>query len=413
MSKDHHLSKCLLVTTHYRPLVGGAQMVYDALASAVPQRFTVLTSQKDYTSGREVPNWRAFDSQASYQIERLPKVRPNLKEGNVSLASRLALHLDAWKIRRDLKRTIKQNLREGHYDAICIGAIDALGYLLPWIRKNFSIPVILYTHGEEICQQAFNDRAEKRRRAVLQGADGIVAVSSFTKKIIAEKYGVAAAKIETITNGVDIQRFSTPTHECVRKDLGIGEGPLVVAVGRLVARKGFDKLIHSWVRVKDAVSTGSMVIGGVGPMEGPLREMIEKKGLEDSVQLLGMVPDDLLPSLYAAADLFAMPNRTMPDGDTEGFGLVFLEAAAAGTPAVGGKAGGVPDAIIDHRTGVLVDGENEAEIAKEIIGLLNDDKRRAAMGKAAREHDMTQGWDAKAQQFLDFVDRLTEERKEA
>lgn len=399
--------KCLLIATHYGPLIGGAQTVYDAIASSHNTDIAVLTAYGDYTTGQEVQGWQDFDQSRSYGISRIQAVRPRMFGGSDrNMFARALVHSQAMVVTSKLRKAIRQQMASNDFDVICIGALDALGYLIPWLKKEFSKPVVLYTHGEEICQKPYNRRAENRRRAALQAADGLVAVSSFTRDLMAEKYAVDRSRIEVITNGVDIERFSGLPDENVRQKFGIPLGPLVVGVGRLVARKGFDKLLESWPKIRAAVPSANLAIGGSGPLAPTLQKLAEDEDMNGSVHLLGRVPDEFLPSLYASADLFVMPNRTMPDGDTEGFGLVFLEAGAGGVPAIGGNAGGVPDAILDGDTGVLVDGEDAGAIAFAVIDLLNDEVRRKAMGERAREHAMTQGWDTKAAQFTAFLNRI-------
>ena len=113
--------------------------------------------------------------------------------------------------------------------------------------------------------------------------------------------------------------------------------------------------------------------------------IIDELGISKSVQLLGHVSDGQLPSLYASADVFAMPNRTLPDGDTEGFGLVFLEAAAAGTPSIAGRAGGAVDAVLDGKTGLLVDGTDIGAISFAVTEFLTNEVRCGEMADAARD----------------------------
>ena len=116
--------------------------------------------------------------------------------------------------------------------------------------------------------------------------------------------------------------------------------------------------------------------------------------------MLGWMSANQLKAAYQRADVFAMPNRTMPDGDTEGFGLVFLEAAAQGTPSVGGRAGGAIDAIIEGETGLLVDGYKPDEIAAAINKILGNDTLRGELSRKALAHARTQDWQSKADEFL-------------
>lgn len=394
--------KCLMVTTHYRPLIGGAQAVYDALATAAPDRFAVLTASSDPATGLEVEGWRDFDASAPYAIHRINALRAPLLTGRVTLFTKLRSRLRERAIRREVVRAVDAELKGGEYGAVCIGALDALGWLVPLLQKRGDIPVYIYTHGEEISQKPYSDSADEARKQALQAASGIVAVSSFTAALITEKYGVPASRVRTITNGVDLERFCDRPAENVRRHLGLDLGPLVLSLGRLVERKGFDKLIEAWPRIQTAVPQARLAIAGTGPQEAALQAAAAEQNTGDSITFLGRVAAEMLPSLYASADLFVMPNRTMPDGDTEGFGLVFLEAAASGTPSVGGAAGGAVDAVSHGNTGLLVDGWDVSAIAFAVTDMLTDEVKRKSMGQAAMAFARTQGWSAKAAEALSF-----------
>ena len=131
------------------------------------------------------------------------------------------------------------------------------------------------------------------------------------------------------------------------------------------------------------MSAAELLIAGGGPLEETIKVAIQASPAQQSIRFLGLLADEDIASLLDAATLFAMPNKTMADGDTEGFGLVFLEAGLKGLPSVGGRAGGAPDAISDGETGLLVDAGEPKDIARAICKLLTDGKRRIRMGQAA------------------------------
>lgn len=403
-------AKHIIITTHYCPLVGGAQTVYDALASAQPDKIEILTSSTDYTTGQKVAGWEEFDASAPYSIIRLEEMRPPLVEGPVGFFKRLSMAACDLLLRRRIVGRLKRLSKEKSYETIVLGSVDGLGWMMRPLRKLFpDAKIVIYTHGEEISQQAYSVRADQRRGYALRAADGVVTVSSFTAGLLTSKYGVPRERIELVTNGVDLAIFDSLPQGNIRSYFGLKSGPLVLGVGRLVRRKGFDTLLAAWPRILAAVPGAQLAIAGTGPLSEELKAAAARPEMGGSVHMLGFVADEMLPSLYASADLFAMPNRTMPDGDTEGFGLVFLEAAAAGTPSVGGNAGGAVDAILDGETGRLVNGEDPGAVAFAISELLNDEVTRRRMGEAARSHALTQGWDDKAKQLLSFFKRLQEE----
>jgi len=397
---------CLIVTTHYRPLIGGALTVYDALASNGAGSISVLTASEDYTTGAEVVGWQAFDAGSSYKITRVTEMRPRILPVGTGFLGKLLAHLKARFLQRKvLSKTLKL-IEADQIDIVCIGAQDALGWMVAPLQKYSAAKVIIYVHGEEVSQSAYSEKAEDARRAALNSADGLVAVSRFTATLLHEKYGVPAGRITLQNNGVDLGKYSGKSPAADRKKIGLPEGCFVFACGRLVERKGFDRLVEAWPTVVKGRSEAMLVIGGGGPLETSLKSKIEALNIRDSVCMPGWMSEDQLIAAYGLADVFTMPNRTMPDGDTEGFGLVFLEAAAMGTPSVGGRAGGAVDAVIEGETGLLVDGNSSEEIAEALLRLLGDDDLRCKMAKRAQEHAQTQGWKTKTGEFLRYLQSL-------
>jgi phosphatidylinositol alpha-1,6-mannosyltransferase len=125
------------------------------------------------------------------------------------------------------------------------------------------------------------------------------------------------------------------------------------------------------------------VIAGDGEERARLERLVAEHGVEDRVFFAGTVPNADLPAYYAACDVFLLPNR-VDDGDIEGFGIVFLEAAATGKPVIGGNSGGVPEAVERNVTGLLIDGSDVGEVAAAIHELATSEERRSRMGLAGR-----------------------------
>jgi len=183
--------------------------------------------------------------------------------------------------------------------------------------------------------------------------------------------------------GADVERFR-PDLETrdIRAALGIGDRPLAVCVSRLVARKGQDVLIRAMPAIRARVPDAALLIVGGGPDEDRLRSMAA--GSND-VFFSGQVGEDDLPRYYAVGDVFAMPCRTRLGGlEVEGWGNVFIEAAACGKPVVVGDSGGAREALVDGETGILVDGARVEAVADAVASLLADPERAAAMGTAGR-----------------------------
>jgi phosphatidylinositol alpha-1,6-mannosyltransferase len=190
--------------------------------------------------------------------------------------------------------------------------------------------------------------------------------------------------VSVLYPGADVERFHPGLDTSgVRSSLGLGDRRVIVCVSRLVARKGQDVLIRAMPEIRARVPDAVLVIVGGGPYEPALREMA---GGADAVRFTGQVPEAQLPLYYALGDVFAMPCRTRLGGlEVEGWGNVFIEAAACGVPVVVGDSGGAREALIDGETGILVDGARVEEVADAVASLLSDPARAAAMGLAGRE----------------------------
>lgn len=245
-------------------------------------------------------------------------------------------------------------------------------------------PVMIYAHGEELTGWGRGNKY-KAMSFALRHADKVVANSTFTRDTLIG-LGVDVDRIEMINPGVDIQRFrpGLPFQD-LRDSLGLATGArLLLSVGRLSRRKGFDTVIRC---LPDLVAEGSdvhLAIIGIGEDRSYLEALASECGVSKRVHLLGHVAAEDLPRWYNACELFVLANREVA-GDTEGFGMVFIEAAACGKAAVAGLAGGTGSAVLDGVTGVRIDGEDRNALANAIRGLLADDARRTALGEAGYE----------------------------
>jgi phosphatidylinositol alpha-1,6-mannosyltransferase len=245
--------------------------------------------------------------------------------------------------------------------------------------------VLIYAHGEELTGWGRGGKF-KTMCFVLRRADALLSNSDFTGETLVNLIGVDRGRVELTYPTVDENRFRPGlASDDLRAAIGVAAGQkLILSVGRLMRRKGFDNVIRALPMLRRQGIDAHYAVIGIGEDRDYLQCLAAEIGETARVHLLGHVSYDDLPRWYCASDLFAMPNRDV-GGDTEGFGLVYLEAAAAGRPALAGIAGGTASAVVDEVTGLRVDGEQLPGIAQALVRLLRNAEEAERMGRRGRE----------------------------
>jgi glycosyltransferase involved in cell wall biosynthesis len=250
------------------------------------------------------------------------------------------------------------------------------------------IPVIISLHGV-----TFRGAAGSQALAALRNAAAITAISDSVKYHFAA-IAAAARDAVVIRNGVDLEA-ALAARPCERAR------SYILCVARLyLAEKAIDTLIEAFAELAEAYPQIDLLIAGDGPDRAVVEERIKRSHLEDRVELLGMRSLQTLWGLYKGAMLFVMPSRA-----EEGLGLVFLEAMAAGLPAIGTRIGGVPEVVIEGQTGLLIEENSSALLAQRMRTLLDDDGLRARMSGAALDSAKQFGWDRAASRYLEVYRR--------
>lgn len=231
------------------------------------------------------------------------------------------------------------------------------------------------------------------RGLVLRRARRVISISRFTDSLAAG-FGVKTENRRMVNPGTRLFP-DLPKSDGRSQVFGPGSEAVFVCLSlcRLVPRKGMDTMIEAISKVIRVRSDILYCIGGSGPDLPRLQALVEGKSLGKHVRFLGRIPDADMGRCYAKADLFVLPSRASLDPpDVEGFGIVFLEAAACGTPSLGGASGGVPDAVLDGETGFLVDPEDPANIAEKILLLMSDRNLLARLSASASAHAKDSTW---------------------
>jgi phosphatidylinositol alpha-1,6-mannosyltransferase len=211
-----------------------------------------------------------------------------------------------------------------------------------------------------------------------------------------------------ITPGVDFDRFypaAPPTW--LNSKYQLGNGPVLLTVGRLVRKKGHDTILSCLPQVVKEFPTLRYLIVGDGPERSRLEHLTSTLGLTETVVFTGNVPHSQLGDYYRASDIFCMINQMDSTGDVETFGMVFLEANATGKPVIGGKSGGTAQSIVDGQTGLLCEPEQPAQTAKYLLLLLRDVALRERIGKAGLQRVRQDfDWTSRAAQLLEIHKRM-------
>lgn len=355
----------LVISELFLPTKGGTAVWFDEVYRRLGDRGThILTAR--------VPGCEAHDRDHANQVHRLRLYHSRwLRPSSLPIYSKL------------LVKGLWLGLRH-RFDAIHAGRVLPEGWVGVHLARLLRLPLVIYAHGEEITTWRRSPRRLKAMAYAYQRADRVIANSDFTRARLLE-LGVEPARIHIIHPGVDLERFH-PGHETadLRQGLGLAaESKLILSVGRLSRRKGFDQVIRALpALLRDGLDVHYAIIG-IGEDRDYLCKLALEQGVSERVHLLGHVEPDDLPRWYCAAVLFAMPNREI-DGDTEGFGMVFVEAAACGTPSLAGQAGGTGAAVLDGETGLRVDGGDPQAVARALARLLGDEDLRQRLAEAGR-----------------------------
>ncbi len=219
------------------------------------------------------------------------------------------------------------------------------------------------------------------RKVLYKVSDKIICGANFQKKLIL-KEGCSPNKVSVVIGGVDTSKFK-PINQNVRDKYNLNDKFMILSIGRLVKRKGFDIAIKAMSHLRD-VKDILLVIVGDGPEKLNLIKLTKKLSLERKVMMLGYLPDEEIPKIYSAADVLVAPFRVLGK-DLEGFPLVLQESQACGTPVITTSTAGIPDLVDDGKSGYLVSPESVKEIANKILILYENRELLKKMSKYARK----------------------------
>lgn len=348
--------KHLLVTNDYPPKIGGIQSLLWEWWRRLPSNsFAVLTSP--YEGAAE------FDAAQPYRIERTrePVLLPHPL----------------------MVKRINDMATDFGADFVVLDPALPLGLVGPALK----LPYMVVLHGAEVTVPGRLPGSKQVLGHVLRGARHVIAAGGYPARE-GEHAAGRALPTTVVPPGVDTKRFvpvDNASRASVRSRFGIApDDEVVLGVSRLVTRKGYDTVIRAVAQLAPHRPKLRLVIGSTGRDEQRLRSIAAETNAP--VTFLGRVAHDDLPLLYGCADVFAMMCRNRWGGlEQEGFGIVFVEAAACGTPQIAGDSGGSAEAVVDGETGfVMANPSDSSALAARIAQILDDEPLRRRMGTASR-----------------------------
>jgi phosphatidylinositol alpha-1,6-mannosyltransferase len=368
--------RTLLVTNDYPPQVGGIQRTLEALVRRLPpDRVAVLCPNAE--------GGNAFDRAAPYAVYRQPE-------------------RFLWPL-PEVRRRLHEAIRSFGAEVVLFGAVYPLALLGPGLAET-GTPYLAAAHGFEYWLSIAPGTHALVRSATARAARVPVMCSAFIARVVRTAVP-DDVPVSVMYPGADLEAFRPDLPYEDLTDLhGVTDRPLIVCVSRLVARKGQDVLIRAMPRIRREVPDASLLIVGDGPDRDRL-ERLAADAPDGSVAFAGQVSEGDLPRYYRAGNVFAMPCRSRLGGlEVEGWGNVFLEAAACGRPVVVGDSGGARESLAPGETGLLVKGSDVDEVAGAVGSLLADPQRADAMGRAGRERVVRAfGWSRAAEQLAGWL----------
>jgi len=376
----------LLVSELFPPAVGGSAVLFENVYSRIVDFETLVLT--DPIGGASRPP-------GPFRFEYGSIRTPHWGVGNVrGLSHHLRTAFRIRKISRNLPRIVH-----------CGRALPE-GVAAAFSRFFGGPRYVCWAHGEDIGTARTSRELTLVMTRVYRGAEAVFANSINTSRAL-ESLGIPRNRLQVVYPGVDASRFHPQQDgSAIRNRYAKGGELLILSVGRLQRRKGHDLAIQALRRLSTSGLSIRYLIVGTGKEEERLRNLAEAEGVGDRVHFVGQVSDAELPSYYAACDIFLLPNR-LDGNDVEGFGIVFLEAQATSRPAVGGRSGGVPEAIAEGETGFLVEGTDADELAAVLWRLSESSEIRRRLGAAGRARVLEHfTWERAARAVADLHGRI-------
>lgn len=375
------MSAHLLLTYDFPPMDGGIARMMGELAKRYPADQLVVST------GRH-PGDVEWDALLPNRVARIdvPSRRLRTVQGLMTWSTRAAA------------------LARSHQaEFVWCGNFKPAGYPARWVRDRVGVPYGIFLYGTELL--LLRDRIQRSRlkrlaaRALLGSAVVLVAISRWTRSLclsVLDELGMGGDQVDvrTLPLGTDPGHFRPGVDPSrVRSRYHLEEGRWLLTVARLAAHKGIDTVVRVVAELREEYPDLRYAVVGRGIQQAELEALARSLGVADRVRFLTAVPDDDLPGLYNHAEIYLGVSRPVALM-VEGFGISLSEASACGAPVIAGLSGGIPDAVRDGETGLLVDAERPAAVADAVRLLLRDRELARRLGGAGRRAAETfYNWD--------------------
>ena len=393
------MNDILFISNNYKPMSGGVAEYIDNLARGLIQlgkkvrvlavvethekdQIKFLENYEDWVSpfpivyDKRPKNWLADKSVSVFEIIRClsPAAMHVLDKSPCFRSSAIAI----------LK--LREALTKMNPKVIVFGYLDIKLYPLVLFLHEKQLPYGVIAHDVEVYRSRRKMNDLIRRGMMLKGASWIAANSRHTKELV-EAWGIPSSKIKIVHPPLSEQAIKRSGGSYLAAD---DQNYKLVTIARLVKSKGIDTVLQALRMLDERAIPYQYIIAGDGPERKYLEGLAEELGMKNRVHFLGYINDDEKWSLLCRSDLFVMPSRVSHNDNHEGFGLAFLEAAAVGIPAVGSRAGGIPEAVLHGETGLLVPQESPQSLAEALIFFYDNPDIRQVMGKAGKKRAISQ-----------------------
>lgn len=301
--------------------------------------------------------------------------------------------------------TLRTAIKKENPDIIFVGHLLPLGTVAWLLGKK--APYIIFTHGMDVLMAQKSWRKKWLTKKILQKARLIIANSEFTKNQILACGSHFITKTIVVYPCPSISfNISQESIELLRRKFGLSGKKVLLTLGRIVERKGHEVVIRAMPEILRHIPNTIYVIAGEGPNLNKLAHLVEKLQLQSYIRFVGKIPDEERSIYYALCDIFIMPTRQIGP-DVEGFGLVFLEAALFEKSSIGGKSGGVSEAIIDGQTGLLCDPEDPRALARLTVQILRQEDLPHKFGQNAQKRVLSEFvWRKQIVSLIEFLQSI-------